>query len=433
VSSSPRNIAPSRPWPADQVRRMSVAALLPYAKNARLHTAEDIKVIAASITKFGFTNPVLVGTDKTIIAGHGRVLAAKKLGLTEVPVMMAEGWTEEEKRAYCIADNQIAARASWDLTMLESEISSLLAAGADIDVLGFDNSFLDELLGAAKATFGDPEAVPEVPATPVSQLGDVWLLGRHRLVCGDCTDARMVALAMGGMKPSLMVTDPPYGISYDPAWRTKATGKGIRATGKVLNDHRADWREAWALFSGDVAYVWHAGLLAGVVADSLVACGFDLRSQIIWAKSHFTLGRSDYHWQHEACLYAIRVGAKSRWASDRKQSTLWEIAGNDATNPDREKATGHGTQKPVEAMRRPIEHNSQPGDTVYDPFLGSGTTLIAAEMTGRTCVGLELSPAYTDVIVRRWQDFTGKTATREQDGDTFPATNTSTGEDGDVA
>jgi DNA modification methylase len=417
--TTPTLVDPRRPWPADQVRRWPVDALVPYAKNARLHTKEDVRVIAASIAKFGFTNPVLIATDKTIIAGHGRVLAAQVLGLTEVPVMMAEGWTEDEKRAYCIADNQIAARATWDSELLSGEISSLLAADFDLDLLGFDTAALDEILGNGKVALGDPEAIPE-PAVPTSKLGDVWLLDRHRLVCGDSTDAKAVSQAMAGLRPTLMVTDPPYGINYDPTWRTKATGKGIRATGKVLNDDRADWREAWVLFPGDVAYVWHAGLFGGVVADSLMASGFQLRSQIIWVKSHFALSRSDYHWHHEACLYAVRDNAKSHWASDRKQSTVWEIAGNDATNPAREKATGHGTQKPVEVMRRPILHNSQPSDVVYDPFLGSGTTLIAAEVTGRTCVGLELSPAYVDVIVRRWQDFTGKTAIREADGALFP-------------
>jgi DNA modification methylase len=424
-----------RAWPADQVRRWAVVKLLPYAKNARLHTAEDVKIIAASIEKFGFTNPVLIDPDGTIIAGHGRVLAASLLGLTEVPVMVAQGWSEDEKRAYCIADNQIAARAIWDLEKLQTEISNLMKADFDVGLLGFDTGALDELMKTVtQKVMSDPEAVPEVPANPITRLGDAWRLGRHRLVCGDCTDAGTVARAMGGLKPTLMVTDPPYGVRYDPGWRTKATGKGIRATGKVLNDDRADWRDAWALFPGDIAYVWHAGLRAGVVADSLVAVGLKPRSQIIWVKNHFTLGRSDYHWQHEACLYAVREGARSRWASDRKQSTVWEIAGNDATNPDREKVWGHGTQKPVAAMKRPIEHNSVPGDVVYDPFLGSGTTLVAAEITGRTCVGLELSPAYADVIVRRWQEYTGEVAVREADGKTFEELSPPTAEGGtDVA
>jgi DNA modification methylase len=426
---------PARPWPADQIRRWPVDRLLPYAKNARLHTAADVKIIAASIRKFGFTNPILIGPDGTIIAGHGRVLAAKLLSLTEVPVMIAEGWSDEEKRAYCIADNQIAARASWDLEQLQNEISSLVKAEFDVGLLGFDTGALDELMkSVTQKITGDPEAVPAVPANPVTQPGDVWHLGRHRLACGDCTDCDTVATAMGGLNPSLMVTDPPYGVNYDPSWRAKATGKGIRATGKVLNDDRADWREAWTLFPGDVAYVWHAGLHSGVVADSLVAVGFTLRSQIIWAKNHFTLGRSDYHWQHETCLYVVREGARSHWASDRKQSTLWEITGNNATNPDREKVWGHGTQKPVEAMKRPIEHNSVPGDVIYDPFLGSGTTLIAAEMIGRTCVGLELSPAYADVIIRRWQEYTGEMAVREADGKTFAELSPPTAEgDADVA
>jgi DNA modification methylase len=211
-----------------------------------------------------------------------------------------------------------------------------------------------------------------------------------------------------------MVTDPPYGVAYDPAWRNATGAAKTRRTGKVLNDDRADWRAAWALFPGDVAYVWHGGLHAGTVADSLTAEGFDIRSQIIWSKERLVLSRGHYHWQHEPCWYAVR--GTGHWSGDRKQSTLWTIP-----NRDQDAATVHGTQKPVECMRRPMLNNSSPGQAVYEPFLGSGTTLIAAETTGRVCHAVELDPAYVDVAVQRWQAFAGQSAVLADDGRGFDA------------
>jgi DNA modification methylase len=257
-----------------------------------------------------------------------------------------------------------------------------------------------------------------VPAVPVTVLGDVWVIGKHRIVCGDSTDADTVAKVLNGVEPHLMVTDPPYGVEYDASWRNTAkradgTPIGASAIGKVENDARADWSEAWALFPGEVAYVWHAGLFAGVVADSLVNTGFSLRSQIIWSKQQFAIGRGDYHWQHEPCWYAVRKGKTGHYDGGRKQSTLWQI-------PKPQKSeTGHSTQKPVECMKRPIENNSSPGQAVYEPFSGSGTTIIAGEMTGRCVYAIELSPAYVDVAVKRWQEFTGKDAIHEASGKTF--------------
>jgi DNA modification methylase len=207
-----------------------------------------------------------------------------------------------------------------------------------------------------------------------------------------------------------MVTDPPYGVEYDPDWRNRTdrpNGKpyGAMAIGQVSNDDRVDWREAWALFPGDVAYVWHASLFGVVVQSSLEECDFQPRSQIIWAKPRFAISRGHYHWQHESCLYAVKKGGTGHWSGDRSQTTLWTISHNKSE-------TGHSTQKPVECMKRPIENNSSPGQAVYDPFLGSGTTIIAAEMTGRVCYGLEIDPKYCDVIVQRWENFTGKKAER---------------------
>jgi DNA modification methylase len=258
--------------------------------------------------------------------------------------------------------------------------------------------------------------VPEAPVTPVSVPGDLWQLGAHRLICGDSTSADVVGRLLGDMKPLLMVTDPPYGVEYDPSWRNQAGAAKTKRTGKVLNDDRADWREAWALFPGDVAYVWHGALHAATVADSLVAAGFPVRSQIIWAKDRLVLSRGDYHWQHEPCWYAVKKTGKGHWAGDRKQTTLWHISGK-----DQDAATVHGTQKPVECMHRPILNNSSPGQAVYEPFMGSGTTLIAAETTGRVCFGIELNPAYVDVAVERWQQFTGEEAVLAETGENFAA------------
>jgi DNA modification methylase len=258
----------------------------------------------------------------------------------------------------------------------------------------------------------------------VAVAGDLWLLGKHRLLCGDSTVATDVERVLGGVKPHLLVTDPPYGVEYDPEWRNRAkradgTVLGAASTGKVQNDSRADWREAWALFPGDIAYVWHGALHAPTVADSLKASDFEIRSQIVWAKKSLVIGRGHYHWQHEPCWSAVRKGGTGHWAGDRKQSTLWNIA----TKGDKaeDAAQIHGTQKPVECMRRPIVNNSSPGQAVYEPFCGSGTTIIAAETTGRVCHGIELDPKYIDVIVKRWQAFTGKTATLDGDGRTFDA------------
>jgi DNA modification methylase len=390
----------------------SVAELVPYARNARTHSEAQVAQIAASIREFGFTNPILVDGDRGIIAGHGRLLAARKLGLTEVPTIELSHLTEAQRRAYILADNRLALSAGWDDDLLRIELGELQAEGFDLSLTGFDLGEIEALFAAPTTGLTDPDEVPEAPAVPVSRPGDLWQLGRHRLVCGDATDAATVARLLAGVQPHLMVTDPPYGVAYDPAWRNRAGVSTTQRTGKVENDHRADWREVWALFPGEVVYVWHGALHATTVAESLTASGFEIRAQIIWAKDRLVLGRGHYHWQHEPCWYAVR--GTGHWSGDRKQTTLWQIAsrGQDAE-------TVHGTQKPAECMRRPIENNSSPGQAVYEPFSGSGTTIIAAEMSGRCCHALELSPAYVDVAVLRWQAFTGLVATLEGDGRSF--------------
>ena len=404
------------------VSALPVASLVPYAENARTHSPSQVTQIAASIAEFGFVNPVLVDADGVLIAGHGRVMAARQLGLASVPVLRLGHLSPAQARALRLADNQIALNSGWDEALLAAEIARIRdEAVVDLDVLGFSGMELDRLLAAVgietagTVAPGDPDApAPEPPDDPVSRPGDLWRLGPHRLLCGDATSAADVARLLGSAKPQLMATDPPYGVNYEPEWRNDAGVSTTMRTGKVLNDDRADWRAAWALFPGDVAYVWHAGVHARTVIESLEAAGFVIRSQIIWAKPRLVLGRGDYHWQHEPCLYAVRKGGTGHWQGARDQTTLWSIG----SGPE-DIATVHGTQKPVECMRRSILNNSAEGEAVYEPFSGSGTTVIAAEITGRVCLAMEISPAYCDVAIERWQAMTGQPAVLDTEDRVF--------------
>ena len=399
---------------AQRIEHWPLERLVPLARNPRTHSDAQIAQIAASIAEFGFLNPILVDTKAGILAGNGRFLASQKLRLVRVPVIVLDHLTEAQKRAYIIADNQLALNAGWDETVLAAELAALQQEDFDVRLLGFEDQELARLLAAQDAAEGltDEDAIPEVPQTPVSAAGDLWVLGRHRLLCGDATEKQAVSRLLGAVRPMLMVTDPPYGVRYDPEWRKLAGVNNSNRMGKVSNDDRADWREAWALFPGEVAYVWHGALHASTVADSLEACDFEIRSQIIWAKPSLVMGRGHYHWQHEPCWYAVR--GTGHWNGDRTQSTLWQIE-----NRNQDAETVHSTQKPVECMRRPIVNNSNPGQAVYEPFSGSGTTIIACEKAARTALALELEPAYVDVAVTRWQNFTGKQATLDGDGRTF--------------
>lgn len=434
-TASTEKIGPSTlPAMAPEMRRL--ADLKPAPRNARTHSEAQIAQIAASMRTFGFTSPILIDEAGHIIAGHGRALGAKALGWAAVPVIVARGWSAAQRRAYLIADNRIAEKAGWDAELLTLEFAELEALAFDLDVLGF--SELERRIITARGTVGlvDPDEVLPPPTEPITRPGDLWALGDHRVICGDATSAADVARLLDGRLPHLMVTDPPYGISYDASWRNDVhdpiTGKSkkARAIGKVLNDDRADWTEAWKLFPGTVCYVWHGALHAGTVQQSLEAAGFAIRAQIVWVKTRLVLGRGDYHWQHEPAMYAarggdqeaehwqpaflpmhelaeyaVKPGDKAHYDGGRKQSTVWMI-------DHRRSETGHSTQKPIEAMRRPIINNSKPGDLVYDPFAGSGTTLIACEMEARRCRAIELNPLYCDVIVQRWEGFTGRKAER---------------------
>jgi DNA modification methylase len=390
-----------------------VDKLIPSPRNARTHSAAQIAEIAGCIRTFGFSNPILVGDDGDIVAGHGRLAAARQLGLSHVPVIVLSGLSEAQRRQLMLADNRIGLNAGWDLDMLRLELKDLKELGANLAALGFSAEELAKALSPPRSGgLTDEDEIPEILEAAVTQQGEVWGLGDHRIICGSSTDSSIVTTLFGAAIPQLMVTDPPYGVDYDPKWRHRAGVSKSKRRAKVRNDTRADWEPAWALFPGNIAYVWHGALHSVTVAESLIRQGFEIRSQIIWAKERLVIGRGDYHWQHEPCWYAVRT--KGHWTGDRKQTTLWSIP---SSHQDAE--TSHPTQKPVECMRRPMQNNSDAGQAVYDPFLGSGTTLIAAETIGRLSLAVELEPRIVDVAIRRWEAFTGKDAILLKEGRTF--------------
>jgi DNA modification methylase len=387
-----------------QIETVGIGSVIPYARNPRRNDAAISKV-AASLQEFGWRQPIVVDDDMVVVVGHTRLEAARSLGMGEVPIHVAAGLTPEQIKAYRLADNRVGEEAEWDHELLRLELGELEGMDFSLDLTGFDS---DELLELMADPFEegqtDPDDVPELPEEAITKPGDLWLLGQHRLLCGDSTNADDVAKCLNGVEPHLMVTDPPYGVEYDPNQRSRVVPNAAKRTYMpAAEDTNRDWGEVWVLFPGDVCYVWHSDKQIIGVGTALQSSGFDLRQQIIWAKNHLTITRTHFHYQHEHCWYGVRKGANGHWSGPTNETTLWKI---DKVPAD----TGHGAQKPVECMKRPIENNSSIGQAVYDPFLGSGTTMIAAEMTGRACHGLEISPEYCDVIVQRWENFTGRKA-----------------------
>ena len=396
----------------------SISKFVSYRRSCRKND-HAVERMAVSINEFGFKIPILARSNGEVVDGHLRLKAAIKLGIEQVPVILCDEWSEPQVKAFRLLVNRSATWADWDMDAVALEITELKGLDFDLNLTGFDRLELDQLLN--KSLEEEPEGgVLEPPEKPATRRGDIWICGSHRILCGDATSADDVSRLLGSATPLLMVTDPPYGVEYDPLWREKAGLGEQRQTGTVANDDRVDWTEAYRLFPGDIAYVWHAGLHAGEVAAGLESVGFRIRSQIIWAKQNFALSRGDYHWQHEPCWYAVRDGKPSNWSGDRTQSTLWQIPNLNPVGGSREEeATGHGTQKPVELMRRPICNHTDRGGIVYDCFLGSGSTLIAAESAERICYGLDIDARYVDVVVQRWQKMTGRQATLGGEGRSF--------------
>ncbi|WP_318987454.1 site-specific DNA-methyltransferase [Falsiroseomonas ponticola] len=393
---------------------LPVAALVPYAENARTHSAAQVAQIAASIAEFGFVNPVLVDAAGVLVAGHGRVMAAQRLGMASVPAIRLAHLTEAQARALRLADNQIALNSGWDEALLAAEIARIRdEAAVDLDVLGFSGMELDRLLAAADAGLADDaDDAPAPPAEPVSRAGDLWICGEHRLLCGDATKLADVQRALGTRSLADMTwCDPPYNVSYTGGTAARMTIANDALGQGFLDFLRPALANLLSVTKG-ACYVCMSSSEWPTLHRAWQEAGGKWSSTIIWAKNTFALGRADYHQQFEAMLYGWKAGAQHYWCGARDQGNVWHFdkpARNDL----------HPTMKPVALVERAIRNSSKPRDTVLDPFGGSGTTMLAAERTGRRAVLLEIDPAYADVIVRRWQEATGEAAVLDGEDRTF--------------
>jgi DNA modification methylase len=392
-----------------KIETIKTTALIPYARNSRSHSESQVAQIAGSIREFGFTNPVLIDADNGIIAGHGRVMAAGLLGLASVPCIRLAHLTDTQKRAYIIADNKLALNAGWDEELLALELGELGDLDFDLSLIGFDETELGDLMAETTEGETDPDDVPEPPVDPVTVQGDVWVMGKHRLMCGDSTSIDAVEKLMAGEQANMLHTDPPYGVDYEGVPNDHLKDAALE---KFLYD--ALTCAFMFLHSGSNVYVWHADITALEFISAFRAAGFKQARPptIQWIKPSLTMSQGDYHSQNEPCLYGWKEGSGRVRVKDRKQTTIWHC---DRTTENKI----HPTMKPVELCQRAIENSSMPNCIVLDLFGGSGSTLIACEKTGRIARLMELDPKYCDVIVKRWQDFAGKQAIHEATGKTF--------------
>jgi len=392
---------------AHEIEQIGIEELIPYAKNSRTHSDEQVAQLAGSIKEFGFNNPVLIDKDNSIIAGHGRVMAARRLGLTQVPCIRLEHLTETQRKAYIIADNRLALNAGWDNQMLTVELNDLKADDFNLDLLGFDVDELNALLDPVELTEGktDEDEVPEAPEEPVTKTGDIYRLGRHRLMCGDSTSIDALEKLCDGQLVDMWLTDPPYNVAYEGKTKDALTIKNDSMEDDQFRQFLRDSYTAadMVMKPGAVFYIWHADSEGYNFRGAAKDAGWTVRQCLIWKKSTMVMGRQDYHWKHEPCLYGWKDGAGHLWSADRKQTTILEF--------DKPSRNGeHPTMKPVGLFEYQMLNNTKGGDIVLDSFGGSGTTLIAAEKNGRVARIMELDPKYCDVIVKRWEEFTGKKA-----------------------
>lgn len=400
-----------------ELKYIQTDRLIPYVNNSRTHDEAQVAQIASSIKEFGFTNPILIDDDESIIAGHGRVMAARKLSLDTVPTITLSGLSEIQKRAYIIADNKLALNAGWDNELLMLELNALSDADYDLDLTGFSADEISDLMPEQIAEgLTDEDAVPDVPETPHTVLGDVWILGKHRVMCGSSTVITDIEKLMDGQLADMWLTDPPYNVAYEGKTKDALT---IQNDAMGNDDFRQFLRDAYVaadavMKAGAVFYIWHADSEGYNFRGAASDAGWKVRQCLIWKKSSMVMGRQDYHWQHEPCLYGWKEGAGHLWAADRKQTTILEF-----NRPNRNGE--HPTMKPVELFEYQMLNNTKGSDTVLDSFGGSGTTVIACEKHGRHARLMELDPKYVDVIVKRWQEFTGKKATHADTGLEFPA------------
>ena len=381
-----------------------IEQLQPYKNNARLHSDEQVDQIAKSIEEFGFLNPVLVDDQNTILAGHGLVMGAKKLGLDTVPTIQIRHLSESQKKAYIIADNQIALNAGWEMQLLETELKELNKDSFDVSLLGFDAKELDKLLYEEKEGLTDEDAVPE-NVEPRVKKGDLWQLGNHRLLCGDATNVDDLQILFRDKKADLYLTDPPYNVDYAGKTKDALKIQNDKFDDDNFNNFLTDAfkNSAKKIKAGGSFYIFHADLEGYNFRSACKKANFNTRQCLIWSKNSMVMGRQDYHWQHEPILYGWMEGGSHSWYSDRKQTTILNFA-----RPTKSKE--HPTIKPVDIIEYLIKNSSKQEDIILDTFLGSGSTLIACEKTNRSCYGLELDPKYCDVIIKRWEDYTGQTA-----------------------
>lgn len=395
--------------PAENIEIWDISRLIPYARNSRTHSDAQISQLAASIKEWGWTVPILIDETGMIIAGHGRLAAAQKLNYKQVPVVIASNWSEEKKRAYVIADNKLALNAGWDTELLALEIQELKATDFNLSILGFTDEELNNLI-PVNVTEGltDEDAVPEPPPEPITKPGDIWILGKHRLMCGDSTSIDHLEKLCDGRQVDMWLTDPPYNVAYEGKTKDALTIKNDSMDDEKFRQFLRDaYTAADAVMkAGAVFYIWHADSEGYNFRGAAKDAGWKVRQCLIWKKSTIVMGRQDYHWKHEPCLYGWKEGAGHLWAADRKQTTILEF-----DKPSR--SVEHPTMKPVALFEYQMLNNTKGGDIILDSFGGSGTTLVAAEKNGRIAYVMELDPKYCDVIVKRWEEFTGKKALLE--------------------
>ena len=401
-----------------QIERWPVERLIPRATNPRTHTPAQITQVAHSIQEFGWTNPILVGADNDIIAGHARLMAARQLGMSEVPVILLEHLSEAQRRALVIADNQLALNSGWDEELLRLELAMLQEEQYDLNIIGFDDNELARLLADQDAAEGltDEDAVPELAETPTSVAGDLWILGDHRLLCGDVTDSADVNRLMDGDAADLVFTDPPYNVDYEGYTEDRLTIKGDRMTSEQFQSFLRETFSSYrsVVKAGASMYVCHSSSWQREFQNALEAAEFEVRCQIIWAKNTFAWGFGRYKFQHEPIFYCHVAQQKDAWYGDKSQSTLWQEKKPAANRV-------HPTAKPVELVERALVNSSKAGDVVADFFGGSGSTLIGCERRGRKSRLMEIDPKYVDCIAKRWEEYTGKKSALDGDGRTFQA------------
>jgi DNA modification methylase len=398
------------------VETWAIDRIIPYARNPRKNDGAATDKVAASIKEFGWRQPIVVDGEGVIIAGDTRYKAARKLGLTEAPVHIAAGLSAAQIKAYRITDNRVGEEAEWDLPLLSLELDDLTLAGFDLGLTGFDPSELDTFDALANATeegLTDPDEAPAPPKTPVSVPGDLWILGKHRVLCGDATEPTAVERLMAEQAADLVITDPPYNVAYVGKTKDALTIQNDAMSADSFYQFLLAVYTNLVTVTADGAgiYVFHADSEGANFRRAMVDAGWKLAQCCVWVKQTLVMGRQDYHWQHEPVLYGWKPTAAHRWFSDRKQTTVWNF-----DRPTR--SSEHPTMKPIALIEYPIANSSKPGDLVLDLFGGSGSTLIACEKTGRSANLMELDPRYVDVIVTRWQNFSGKKAVHE-DGTPF--------------